>query len=757
MVKRLFSSRVAFALAALGTTVGLSAPVAVVKGDLLGEGGASAKEAAEYANNVIAVLKVARIPYATTADTVVEKQGLGDCRLAILPYNRAPSEGEVAKLLEFASRGGKLIVFYVAPPAVLRLLGIRVAGVWTAEDGALGSIALSNSAGVTSLPAGFDQRSWTAQRVTPLTGTRVLGEWRTTAGESTGLPAVTINEHGAYFSHVLLPGDTMAKARCLRAIIGHFRPEIWRELWAAGPRLGAIAQYKDLEALAADLTRRERFGEPLGRSLDAVEVARQLEASAAAFAARGKFERAVAAREQALSHAYRALYAAVPSKPGELRGVWFSYYGVPTWEQSCALLAQHNFNAVYPWVMTAGTAYYESRLLPVHPTCREHGDYLAEAVTAGERHGIAVHARMINLMLLDTSAETRAAYERQSRLMKTASGKLERWLCPSNSLNRQLEINAAVELASNYDIAGLQFDYFRYPGKNCCFCWACRQQFEAQLGRKVAHWPEDVTQGALAERYQDFRRTQLTSLVGEIVRAVRQARPDIIISAAVFLNWERHRRTFGQDWVEWIKRGYVDYVCPMDYTADDVKLAEWVRRQVQWVGGRVPLCVGLGPFADSVDYDGPTQLLRQIELSRELGGDGFVVFNYTPAFAEKYLPVLSEGATRRPSRFALQEPRFAFQAKPGAARGGVRECAVSMAWPGSGGPPPDLTYRLRVYHARGWPASRRSGWEARQGSASGTIRLGPGVYRLVAEALVPTGNGRRGAFVQWGPTFEVAP
>jgi hypothetical protein len=57
------------------------------------------------------------------------------------------------------------------------------------------------------------------------------------------------------------------------------------------------------------------------------------------------------------------------------------------------------------------------------------------------------------------------------------------WLCPSHPANQALELNALVEIARNYDVAGLHLDYIRYPGKDYCFCAGCRQRFEASLGK----------------------------------------------------------------------------------------------------------------------------------------------------------------------------------------------------------------------------------------------------------------------------------
>ena len=82
----------------------------------------------------------------------------------------------------------------------------------------------------------------------------------------------------------------------------------------------------------------------------------------------------------------------------------------------------------------------------------------------------------------------------------------ERWLCPSNPKNQQMEIESMLELVRNYDIDGIHFDYIRYPGNEYCFCMGCRERFESQLGRKIEKWPEDVRKEKNIDEWNDFRR-----------------------------------------------------------------------------------------------------------------------------------------------------------------------------------------------------------------------------------------------------------
>ncbi len=358
----------------------------------------------------------------------------------------------------------------------------------------------------------------------------------------------------------------------------------------------------------------------------------------------------IATRSESTASQPAASGANKPARAGEVRGVWSSYQVTPDWDTAMQKLSQANFNAVFPYVCSPGVAYYTSKVLPVSRFAQDH-DYLAEAVAAGGKWGIGVHARVLALELLFATDATKAEMAEAGRLMLNTSGTTLPWLCPTDERNRRLLKQVVTELVTNYGIEGLQFDYLRYPWRDCCFCARCREQFAADTGAPIDNWPEDVAdEGALAQQFNVWRQQQLTGLLGELVAAARTARPDIIISAAVLPHWQVHAENFGQCAQAWVERGLLDFVCPMNYTADRLDFATWLLGQRKAVADRVPLIVGIGPFSDACQFSGPEQLVEQIQIGRAFGAGGFIVFNYNEQFAEQYLPYLAEETTAQPAR-----------------------------------------------------------------------------------------------------------
>jgi len=94
----------------------------------------------------------------------------------------------------------------------------------------------------------------------------------------------------------------------------------------------------------------------------------------------------------------------------------------------------------------------------------------------------------------------------------------------------------------------------------------------------------------------------------------------------------------------WCDSGYLDFVCPMDYTDSSSHFQRMVEQQLAWAG-KVPCYpgIGLSVWSDPSDI---CKLIEQINVTRKLGTGGFTIFNYSSNEANKILPLLGKGLTR---------------------------------------------------------------------------------------------------------------
>ena len=625
-------------------------PVVVIEGDILGQGAEYMRpEAQQHARTMCGALKAARVPYATTRDSVVAKQGLPPARVAILPYNRAIPDDELGRLTTFLKAGGKIIVCFLAPQELLGAIGVRGNAIIRRSKRDPFTAMTLEPTGLPGMPQRVAQASDRIRGSAPLSGARVMGHWVPQEPSATH-PAVILSPTGAFISHVLLDsGDRRAQAQLIRALCAYFAPEIWRDCIPRSPEdIRPLGNYRSLGHMQRCLADRQRAGEDVSVPMGAVAgVVAALSKAQQALAA-GQVNEAAQMATQAEALAQRAYWMSYPSPSGELRGVWACNSVPGGWPQAIKTLRAANLNAVFPYVSSAGVAWFNSDYLPR----ASDADDLAAATSAGRQYGIPVHARTLGMYTMCAPATFKDQLRKEGRLMISGAGKVSNWLCPVNPANRRLTKQVALEIVTRYPVTGFQIDYMRYPGESYCFCPICRKAFSEAVGKTIEDIPAAVKRkGPLRDAFLQWRRENVTGLVREVSREVRKARPDIIISAAVFLNWEDHRETFAQDWKRWVDTGIVDLVCPMDYTPSNDRFAMYVQRQTNWVGGRVPLCPGIGVNADNMTFGGPQALLDQITIARNLKTQGWVIFNYHDTLVTDYLPYLKLGATSTPASF----------------------------------------------------------------------------------------------------------
>jgi uncharacterized lipoprotein YddW (UPF0748 family) len=163
----------------------------------------------------------------------------------------------------------------------------------------------------------------------------------------------------------------------------------------------------------------------------------------------------------------------------------------------------------------------------------------------------------------------------------------------------------------------------------------------------VPDWPADCRDGELTDAYTQWRCDRITRLVEAVSHEAKQVRPGIDISAAVFRDYPGCRRTVAQDWVHWVEQGYLDFLCPMDYTESDIRFETEVADQLRRVGGRIPVYPGIGASASNSRLT-PDRVAGQIHLAREAGAQGFTIFNFARGTAERLIPVLGHGPTGPP-------------------------------------------------------------------------------------------------------------
>lgn len=622
-------------------------------------------------DNVTQGLKSFGVDSLVISDEELTPGELALTKLVVLPQDPVLSDRTTAMLKDYARSGGKLLAFYMVPDGLCEIFGIEGNRfVKSPHAGAFKQIQFAKGS-LVGAPLLVEQESQNLNGVRPVSGVaRTLAEWLDDTGKPAGYPAIVASSNTMLMTYVLLqPQATSQKqkpasktsstsasppsdsSRALLAMAGTLAPELWQQ--AAETSIGHIGRIASFASYAEAVQQISQTGGTDPRVKPALAAIEMLRESAKNLVGKGRYTEAIEAAEDASRQMMTAYCMAQKPLPGEFRAFWcHSALGVPgiSWDEAIHRLADNGFTAIFPNMLSGGAAFYSSKVLPVAKPVAEQGDQIRQCLAACRKYGVQIHVWKLNWNLGSAAPKEFVDQMRaEHRLQMSSEGKEELWLCPSHPDNQKLEIDAMLELVRDYDVDGIHFDYIRYPGPDYCFCDGCRQRFEKSCGTALKNWPVDVqAPGPLHQQWLDWRRSNITTVVKAVSEQARALKPNIKLSAAVFRNWTVDRDGVGQDWKLWCDKGYLDFVCPMDYTASKAVFENMVFQQVKWAG-RVPCYPGLGVSSSSSRF-GADRAIEEIEITRRYQTGGFIIFNYGVAESAQLLPMLNLGITSKSSK-----------------------------------------------------------------------------------------------------------
>ena len=631
------------AIANLGPT-GADADILVVRADsCAAPGNSESRGYSQFAETVTSCLADVGLDHALLSDLDVTSERLAGRKLVMLPYNPKLPEGLLPMLQAFVAEDGRVISFYSLAEGVTELIGVE-RGNWAAADGGHFQGFVRTGQGLDGQPEFAGQRSWCSQPAEPIPGTsKTIAVWRGADGKDTSVPAIVVSDRGGHVGHVWLKDDWGNKKSLMLALVGGAVPGVWEKAASAEyASIGRFGSYTGFDELHQEL------GTLKGRGRAALDEAGELRAKAKALMGEGKWTESIKLSQEAATAALQAWCMTRKPEPREFRAFWcHSAFGISgkTWDEAIKQLADCGFTAILPNMLWGGTAYYESDVLPVHETVAEKGDQIKACLAACRKYGVECHVWKVNWNMSGHATKEFAQAMRAARRVQVSNtGEVqERWLCPSHPANRDLEIASMVEVARKYAVHGIHFDYIRYPGRSTCFCDGCRERFEKRIGKSVANWPDDCGKDGEHEKaWLDFRRSNIDAVVKAVAEQARKVRPGVEISAAVFRNWPVDRDGVGQDWKLWCDKGWLDFVCPMDYTESNATFRNQVRAQIGYAG-KVPVYPGIGLSCWRNPQD-VVKLIEQIEITRQFKTGGFTIFQYGNRM-QPVLPLVSLGTT----------------------------------------------------------------------------------------------------------------
>lgn len=318
----------------------------------------------------------------------------------------------------------------------------------------------------------------------------------------------------------------------------------------------------------------------------------------------------------------------IPVKKVEMRAIWLdrgTIVGVKNPAELVSLiknLARAGFNQIFFETINAGYPIYPSEILPQNPLV-SGWDPLKIAIDAAHTYGIELHAWVWTFAVGNTNHNLLIGQPVQypgpvistkgtDWALTSESGDMriemqpEFWVSPASKEACNFLIELFSEIVTSYDIDGLQLDYIRFPfqkeDSQAGFDLVTRNAFKEASGKLP------VKNGPVNKIWNEWKVKIVTDFVKDVSFKIKQIKPDLKISAAVFgIDHSLRMRIINQDWESWLLNKWVDAVYPFyySYTKEEIELKlERAKENINYRGIIIPAfnlrVIDVGELAERV-------------------------------------------------------------------------------------------------------------------------------------------------------------
>lgn len=318
-----------------------------------------------------------------------------------------------------------------------------------------------------------------------------------------------------------------------------------------------------------------------------------------------------------------------PVQRTELRGVWLTANDMPVLRDRSRMqatvnqLADLQFNRLYVVVWNGGMAYYPSRISEGRQlqdfTYRglQGQDIVAELIAAGRSRGLLVVPWFeFGLMAPPDSPLAKRhrdwlTHKRDGGFTSISAAGEVVWLNPFRPEVEQLITELVLEVVSQYDAEGIQFDDHMSLPREFGYDPYTVALYRKETGREPPAAAEDAA-------WVKWRADRLTAFMERLARAVRKARPGTILSISPNYYAFAYKMQL-QDWRSWVQRGIADEVLIQIYRSDlESYLPQLSRPEVQETQRRIPTAIAV--MSGLRNRPNPIGLIRQkVQANRERG------------------------------------------------------------------------------------------------------------------------------------------
>ena len=335
----------------------------------------------------------------------------------------------------------------------------------------------------------------------------------------------------------------------------------------------------------------------------------------------------------------------------EFRAMWVDTWhpGILSSSQVTSLVntaSAYNYNVIIPEVRKAGDAYYDSAYEPraTNISTPYPWDPLGDLITKAHAVDLEVHPWIVAYRIWDVNwgdppASHIYALHPEWAMADTAGNTVDSGyvnLDPGVPGAQDYICKVVLDIITEYDIDGFNWDYIRYPGENWGYNQITRQRFYDEYG----YWPPTIWSDPHWGVWGDYRRGQVTDLVKKCYLEIIALKPNTAVSVdsvgwmhgdpnVDYTDTRQYYEVF-QNAKSWVEQHIVDINMLMNYKreydedqAPDYRIwADFIVNNASTNGRHA--VDGQGAYLNSIN-----DTITQMQYDRSIGAQGHATYSYS--------------------------------------------------------------------------------------------------------------------------------
>ncbi|MBD2654725.1 family 10 glycosylhydrolase [Synechocystis sp. FACHB-383] len=288
----------------------------------------------------------------------------------------------------------------------------------------------------------------------------------------------------------------------------------------------------------------------------------------------------------------------------EIRGVWITnndtvrFLDENRTTESINLLADLNFNTIYPVVWNSGYVLYESEfakregLQPFSPRGDQGQDVLADIIAKAHRRNMLVLPWFefgFKAPPMSELVKRHPWWFTQKRdgtkTSVSAAGEVM-WMNPFHPQVQAFITQLVMDAVNKYDLDGVQFDDHTALPNEFGYDNYTISLYQQETKKTPPSNPKDPA-------WIRWRADKITAFMVQLNARIKAAKPNILVSVSP-ATYNLAYNTFLQDWLDWIRKGIVDEVIVQVYRTSLPTFTEPIQRaEFREAKTRIPTAVGI--------------------------------------------------------------------------------------------------------------------------------------------------------------------